>query len=112
MSKKILIDLDAVKDLLHALDQAQDFLNDANIYEDYFTQYIHGFCKLLKEAEKHKYSAVEWHSVGESPRNGAHILVRIKGLVFPDSVFYYDDVAWITTHSAKENVSEWAYLPE
>jgi hypothetical protein len=62
-------------------------------------------------AEKKNRSVLEWHPMSEKPE-ADHVLIRLKtGFVFHDFVTESAD-DWDLTDHYKDDVIEWAYLPE
>lgn len=73
--------------------------------------------KVLIDASiiKNVIDALEWHPVSEKPKDGSIILVKYHNDFITQGVVYYGENGgnnWGCYGSPKNQIKEWAYLPE
>jgi hypothetical protein len=120
MSKKILIDSEKFKKRLekvkttitYTLDSEFDadrLLNADSVIEDLLCD----IDEALEDDEPKRYSVLEWHPVSEKPKDASDIVVKYNDGFLCSGVAHADENGnWVCYEYGKNQMKEWAYLPE
>jgi hypothetical protein len=81
-----------------------------------FDRLVEVHFKVTKALNEDKdWSTIEWHPISEKPKDESIILVKYHNGLITQGVVYYDEndeSPWDCYGSLKNQLKEWAYLPE
>lgn len=109
MSKIIVLNDEAFDSLIGTLKQAMD---DSKCLADWLNAKAHA--ELIESQKDARRSVLEWHPMSDKPKDESDILVKEKdGCIFDTHAFdSVDDGDWEIVRGDKNQIVEWAYLPE
>jgi hypothetical protein len=108
MSKIIVLNDEAFDSLIGTLKQAMD---DSKCLADWLNAKAHA--ELIESQKDARRSVFEWHPVSEKPKDASDIVVKYNDGFLCSGVAHADENGnWVCYEYGKNQMKEWAYLPE